>query len=294
MVNLKGQVVGINSAIASTTGVYQGYGFAIPINLARRVMQDLVEYGHVRRPRIGVAIGEVAPEDAEVYGLPSVSGVLVQTVEADGPARGVLQPEDVIVAIEGEPVGYVAELQAKIAEHRPGDRVRVTVYRGQRRQDVTIRLAEAPINGAPTVTAARTVHSEERLGINVEDLDASLAQQIGYDPAGGRGAEPGRAGERGSAPRRGAVPRDEARAHQRDDGRVDGRRADRARQGDERPDRLAALPGPRGRHEGGQRQDALTEGALDWIHRGGVGRMWPPRPLGRFGPLCAAESDPED
>ena len=185
MVNLQGQVVGINSAIASTTGVYQGYGFAIPINLARRVMQDLVEYGHVRRPRIGVAIGEVAPEDAEVYGLPSVSGVLVQTVESDGPASGVLQPEDVVVAIEGEPVGYVAELQAKIAEHRPGDRITVTVYRNQRRQDVTVRLAEAPINGAPTVASARTVHSEDRLGINVEELDAALAQTIGYDQPGG-------------------------------------------------------------------------------------------------------------
>ncbi len=185
MVNLQGQVVGINSAIASTTGVYQGYGFAIPINLARRVMQDLIEYGHVRRPRIGVAIGEVAPEDAEVYGLPSVSGVLVQTVEADGPARGVLQAEDVIVAIGGEPVGYVAELQAKIAEQRPGDRVSVTIYRDRRRMDVTVRLAEAPINDVPTRTAARAVHSEERLGINVEELDATLAQQIGYDRPGG-------------------------------------------------------------------------------------------------------------
>src|SRR5690606_33154669 len=120
MVNLQGQVVGINSAIASTTGVYQGYGFAIPVNLARRIMEDLVEYGHVRRPRIGVGIGEVAPEDAEVYGLPSVSGVLVQTVEAGGPSDGQLRQQDVIVALDGEPVGYVAELQAKIAERRPG------------------------------------------------------------------------------------------------------------------------------------------------------------------------------
>jgi serine protease Do len=185
MVNLQGQVVGINSAIASTTGVYQGYGFAIPINLARRVMEDLVEYGHVRRPRIGVSIGDVAPEDAEVYGLPSVSGVLVQTVEADGPARGVLQPEDVVVAIEGEPVGYVAELQAKIAEHHPGDRVAVTVYRDKRRMDVTVRLAEAPINDAPTVVAQRSGLAEERLGIRPEELDAELAESLGYESAGG-------------------------------------------------------------------------------------------------------------
>jgi serine protease Do len=185
MVNLQGQVVGINSAIASTTGAYQGYGFAIPINLARRVMQDLVEYGHVRRPRIGVSIQDVEAEDAEVYGLPSVSGVLVQTVEEDGPAHGVLRPEDVVVAIEGAPVGYVAELQAEIAEHHPGDRITVTVYRNQRRQDLTVRLAEAPINGAPTVTAERPVLAEERLGIQVQDLDAALAEQIGFRQPGG-------------------------------------------------------------------------------------------------------------
>jgi serine protease Do len=185
MVNLQGQVVGINSAIASTTGVYQGYGFAIPINLARRIMEDLVEYGTVRRPRIGVTIQSVEAEDAEFYGLPSVSGVLVQTVDDAGPSSGALQREDVIVSLDGEPVGYVAELQAKIAAHRPGDRVDLTVYRERRPVEVSVRLGEAPLNETPVVTAARTVHSEERLGINVEQLEPDVARQIGFDRAGG-------------------------------------------------------------------------------------------------------------
>jgi serine protease Do len=199
MVNLRGQVVGINSAIASSTGVYQGYGFAIPINLARRVMEDLVEFGHVQRPRIGVQIQDVTAEDAEVYGLPSVSGVMVQEVERNGPASGVLESEDVIVAIDGAAVGYTAELQAKIAEHRPGETVTVTVFRDRRRQDVRIRLAEAPINTAPAAPAERTVHSEERLGINVEALDAELAEQLGFTSTGGvvlREVAPGSAAER--------------------------------------------------------------------------------------------------
>jgi len=199
MVNLQGQVVGINSAIASTTGVYQGYGFAIPINLARRVMEDLVEYGHVKRPRIGVSIQDVSAEDAEIYGLPSVSGVLVQTVEAGGPSDGLLRSEDVIVAIDDEPVGYVAELQAKIAENRPGDRVKVTVFRNRQRTNIDVRLTEAPINSTPTVAAARPVLSEERLGINVQELDAAGAQQLGYDQAGGvvlRDVAPGSAAQR--------------------------------------------------------------------------------------------------
>jgi serine protease Do len=199
MVNLRGQVVGINSAIASSTGVYQGYGFAIPINLARRVMEDLVEFGHVQRPRIGVGIIDVSAEDAEVYGLPSVSGVLVQTVEANGPSVGALEGEDVIVAIDSEPVGYVAELQAKIAEHRPGETVTVTVFRDRRRMDVRVRLAEAPINNTPTVAAEPAVLSEERLGILVEPLSAPLAQQLGFDAAGGvvlREVAPGSAAAR--------------------------------------------------------------------------------------------------
>jgi serine protease Do len=185
MVNLQGQVVGINSAIASTTGAYQGYGFAIPVNLARRVMEDLVEYGTVRRPRIGVSIQDVAAEDAAVYGLPSVSGILVQTVDPNGPSAGQLQPEDVIVALDGEPVGYTAELQAKIAERRPGDRVEVRVYRGGRPTEVTVRLDEAPITTQPEAVATRTALASERLGIHVEAIDAELARATGFEAGSG-------------------------------------------------------------------------------------------------------------
>ncbi|MDA0329094.1 MAG: trypsin-like peptidase domain-containing protein [Gemmatimonadetes bacterium] len=185
MVNLRGQVVGINSAIASTTGVYQGYGFAIPINLARRIMEDLVEYGHVRRPRIGVTIEEIEAEDAEQYGLPSVSGVLVQAVDRSGPSAGALRPEDVIVRLDDEPVGYVSELQAEIAERRPGDRVRLTVYRARQSIQVEVRLGDAPINDVPAVVAEAATNAEERLGINVEALDAQRAQDLGFsDPSG--------------------------------------------------------------------------------------------------------------
>jgi len=185
MVDLHGQVVGINSAIASSTGFYQGYGFAIPINLARRIMQDLIEYGSVRRPLNGVTINDVSAEDAEIYGLPKVSGVLVQDVREDGPSEGKLRPEDVIVEVGGEPVGYVAELQAKIAEHHPGDRVTLGIYRDGKPMEVSIQLQEAPINERPTRTAERTVHAEERLGINVETLDQELADRLEYPEAGG-------------------------------------------------------------------------------------------------------------
>jgi len=184
MVNLRGQVVGINSAIASETGVYQGYGFAIPINLARRVMEDLIEYGHIRRPRIGVAIDNVSPEDAELYGLPRISGVVIADVQ-NGPGMGKLQAEDVIVAIDGEPIGYTAELQAEIAERHPGDVVTVTVYRDRRPVDVEIQLDEAPINNPPPVAAVATPTGAQRLGIEVEPIDAENADAYGFTEPGG-------------------------------------------------------------------------------------------------------------
>jgi serine protease Do len=185
MVNLDGQVVGINSAIASATGYYQGYGFAIPMNLARRVMEDLIEFGMVQRPRIGVSITDVEAEDAEAYELPNVSGVLVQDVQEGGPAEGALQPEDVIVAVNDEPVGYTAELQARIAQYRPGDRVTLDVFRDGERREVTLRLDEAPIREQPERTAAAPAMAEERLGFNVEPLRADKAQELGYEEVGG-------------------------------------------------------------------------------------------------------------
>lgn len=203
MVNLHGQAVGINSAIASATGSYQGYGFAIPINLARRVMEDLVEYGHVRRPRIGVAIEPVSPEDAEFYGLPAISGVFVQEVQ-DGPSLGLLQSEDVIVAIDGQPVGYPAELQARIAQRRPGEVVSVTVYRDRRPVDVDVQLGEAPINNPPAAAAAAVTTSEQRLGIEVEPLDAQRAEAFGFSEPGGvilTDVAPGSAADRRQAMR---------------------------------------------------------------------------------------------
>ncbi len=186
LVDIEGRVIGINSAIASRTGYYQGYGFAIPISLARRIMEDLIEYGHVRRARLGVSIEEVAPEDAEAFGLPSVSGVLIQSVEPGTPgAEAGLRQGDVIVALDDEPVGYVAQLQGRVAMRYPGDRVTLTIYRDGTPMDVDLRLGEAPINDPGPAGAEAEAVAEERLGIMVEPLTAELAEQYGYDEAGG-------------------------------------------------------------------------------------------------------------
>ena len=186
MVDLQGRVVGINSAIASATGFYQGYGFAIPVNLARRVMQDLIEYGHVKRPMLGVQIGAIGPEDAEEYGLPSVSGVLVHQVTEGGPAaQAGLQAGDVIVAVGGEPVAYTGQLQQRVAQFHPGDRVTVTVYRNKRPMEIDVRLTEAPLNEVARAPVTRERVAEERLGIQVETLTQERARQFGFRETGG-------------------------------------------------------------------------------------------------------------
>jgi serine protease Do len=112
----------------------------------------------------------------------------VEDVTPDGPSDGKLKPEDVIVSLDGQPVGYASELQAKVAEHHPGDEVKLEVYRKGDKNNpiqVTVKLGEAPINDRTAKTATAEVHAEDRLGINVQPLDDSLAQRLGYKKGGG-------------------------------------------------------------------------------------------------------------
>ena len=191
MVNLRGQVVGINSAIASQTGYYQGYGFAIPIDLAYRVTEDLIEYGQVRRAWLGVAMRAIDAISAESYGLPTVSGVELTTITEGGPsdAQG-LHVYDVIVEIDGQPIGRVGQMQQAIAMKRPGDRIAIGVYRDGKPQTVNIRLGEAPLQGqAEIVPIAAPVREEgrmdDKLGLRIKDMDRAAAQEFGYDDVEG-------------------------------------------------------------------------------------------------------------
>ena len=188
LVNMDGEVLGINSAIASNTGLYAGYGFAIPINLVRRVMDDLITKGRVDRAVLGIAIDEVGPDDADAVGLHDVKGVLVKSFSTtDSPARTAgLQLGDVIVAINDTSVDHVSQLQQMVGFRRAGEQVRVTVVRreGGRagvRRTFTVRLAAAD---GPTQTAARDTSDaseggemEGRLGLRVDALPARYIQQ---------------------------------------------------------------------------------------------------------------------
>ncbi len=113
LVNLRGQAIGINSAIASGTGYYQGYGFAIPMNLARTVIEQLISDGRVERAVIGVQVREITADAAEYVGLEQITGVIVEDFSSDdSPAkRAGLRRGDVIVEVDGKSIGYVAQLQ---------------------------------------------------------------------------------------------------------------------------------------------------------------------------------------
>src|SRR5918912_1595719 len=145
LVSVRGEVIGINSAIASETGFYSGYGFAIPINLARTVMNQLIESGKVHRAALGVSIADVSLADAEYVGLPAIRGVVVKDIpNEDSPAKAAgIEPGDIIIAVDGKPVEYVGQLQQIIGFRKPGDLVEVQVARkGGVRKAFRVKLEE--------------------------------------------------------------------------------------------------------------------------------------------------------
>ena len=160
LLNSRGEVIGINSQIA-TGGAAQsaGIGFAVPINAAKAVLNDLVTFGRVKRPTLGIRGLPISPELAQELGLPADYGVLIMQVVPGGAAsaaglRGgneraylgntaIMLGGDVIVAIDGQDVNDLQDLAAIMNNHRAGDTVTVTIYRGKRKVDVKLTLAEA-------------------------------------------------------------------------------------------------------------------------------------------------------
>jgi serine protease Do len=193
LVNIRGEVIGINNAIASQTGFFAGYGFAIPVTLARDVMEDIIKHGRVRRAVIGVSIRPVNEDDAGVAGLREIRGAVVGDFSTeDSPAqRAGLQRNDVIIAIDGKPVDRVSALQRIVRAHEPGETVSVDVMRYGEKKSFRVRLAEAPSETAiasatPPRAEPTAGTSADKLGVVVAPVPAELvrARQLDSLPPG--------------------------------------------------------------------------------------------------------------
>ncbi len=166
--NIRGEVIGINTAI-NPSG--QGIGFAIPINLAKHVADQLVAHGHVQRAWLGVTLGDLTPEIAEGLGIAGQEGVLIATVHKGFPAeKAGLRRNDVIVEYNGEPVTDMAKFRLRVADTSPGKRVSLAVLRDGKRVPISVTLAERTPDAVQAAQRPVAPVSEVLAGLAVRDL----------------------------------------------------------------------------------------------------------------------------
>ena len=177
LVNLKGELVGINTAILSRSGGAQGIGFAVPTNMVLPIRDQIMKEGRVRRGWLGVAIQDLNSALAKSLSLRNIKGVLVSDVIDGGPAdRGNLEPRDVITKLNGKPTQTVSELRNRVALTPPGSKVRLSVLRDGRPKELTVTLAEKKEDPA---LASRSTRGEDlAAGLSVQELDSRARRQL--------------------------------------------------------------------------------------------------------------------
>jgi serine protease Do len=182
--NMKGEVVGINSQIYSRSGGYMGLSFAIPIDVAMEVANQLRANGKVTRGRMGVVIQEVTKDLADSFGLHKTAGALISAVEKGGPAdKAGIQPSDVILKFDGKTVGVSRDLPRMVAVSQPGSKVSVQLWRKGETRDVNLVIGEMPTDGR-AVHASKNDSSHDqigRLGISVVELTEEQKKQLQID-----------------------------------------------------------------------------------------------------------------
>lgn len=181
LVNTKGQLVGITSAILSPSGAYAGNSFAIPVTIVKKVVNDLKEYGQVQRALLGINIQDVQSADADKYKLSEVKGILITRVLDQGSAKEAgLRENDVITKFDGNNVNSIAELQEQVSQHRPGDKGTVTYSRNGKEVTVPIVLKNQAGNTG-VVTASMEENGEEVFGARLESLGSSEMNSMDLD-----------------------------------------------------------------------------------------------------------------
>jgi serine protease Do len=183
LVNTRGELIGINTAIISNGGGgNQGIGFAVPVNMARTVMEQILKTGKVTRGFLGVSIQEVTSDLAKAFNLPSAEGALVGDVSPDSPgAKAGLQKGDVITALNGQKIADYHDLRLRISQTAPGTSVKLDVYRNGQKQQITATLGEFP-EKAQTAENSQPGETPALEGVQVENLSSDIAQQLNLPP----------------------------------------------------------------------------------------------------------------
>ena len=180
MVNTKGELVGINAAIASHTGSYEGYSFAIPSNIVRKVVDDLLLYGTAQRGYLGVQIAELTQELAQKEGLENIEGVYVAEITNGGAAElAGLKAGDVITTINGKAVNSTTQLRESVGQYRPGDKVDVEVNRNGKHQHYNLTL----LNEAGNVNVVKKGESffNSELGLMLQPVNQNDMSRLGVE-----------------------------------------------------------------------------------------------------------------
>jgi Do/DeqQ family serine protease len=183
LVNVRGELIGVNTAILSPSGGNLGIGFAVPSNMIRDVMSQIIRTGKVTRGYLGVMIQNITPDLATALKLSKTNGALIGNVDPDGPAaKAGLQSGDVIVQVNGKPVEDSRELRLMMSEMAPGSQINLRVLHDGQGRDVTVTLGELPVKDMTSSTlrqkSAPPEPSQPRLGIAVTELTPELAEHL--------------------------------------------------------------------------------------------------------------------
>jgi serine protease Do len=176
LINTKGELVGINAAIASRTGAFSGYSFAIPVSIVKKVVNDIMEFGSVQRAILGVTITEVTAESAKEYNIARIEGVVVTGLRQNSSAiEAGIELGDQIIAVNGVRVNNPSELQEQISRYRPNDRITVTILRNNRERQLNVVLRN-PSGGTGMVRKAEAI---EVLGASFGEVTSQERKSLG-------------------------------------------------------------------------------------------------------------------
>lgn len=182
LVNINGELIGINTAIASNNGAYQGYAFAIPVNVVKKVVSDIIEYGTVQRAYLGVSIMDIDANLAKEKKLNTLNGVYIHDVLPDGAAdmAGIKQG-DIIIKINDRQINKISELQEEISKYRPGDKIQLTILRNNKEQTFEVLLKNK--NNEITLLKKETENYAmlNKLNASFEEVSQEESKRLGID-----------------------------------------------------------------------------------------------------------------